>query len=132
MTDERELTELARQLGAEAERRVDPPRVAAGVMARLRARPEARPWWRPARLIPLAAAAAAVLAVGLGLRELSRSQTDGQAAAVPVELHELAVAELGEVLDSLHVDAPVAELVPVGLYDLDESELTQLLQSMEG
>lgn len=129
---ERELTRLAPQLGAEAAERIDPVRVTDSVLARLRARTSARPGWRRARLVPIAAAAIVVLAVGLGVRELTQPSDDELAATVPVELQELALVELSEVLDSLHLEAPVAELVAVGLYDLDESELSRLLESMEG
>ena len=133
MTDERErmLEQLAPQLGAEGDR-IDAAQVAAAVTARLRARSVRRQWWQRARLMQFAAAAAVVLAVGLGIRELAQPSDGRQAGAVPVEIQELAVAELSEVLDSLSMEAPVADLVPVGLDDLDESELTQLLKSMEG
>ncbi|MDH3289997.1 MAG: hypothetical protein OEO20_12900 [Gemmatimonadota bacterium] len=134
MMDEREqmLEQLAPRLGAEAADRIDAEHVAAAVTARLRARPVRRQWWQRARLVQLAAAAAVVLAVGFGIRELARPSDGRQAGAVPVEIQELAVAELSEVLDSLRMDAPVSDLVPVGLDDLDENELTQLLKSMEG
>ncbi len=132
MMDERDLVRLAQQLGVDADHRIDPARVSARVLARLRARPVGRPWWRQAKLLPLAAAAAAVLAVGVGIVELTRRSPQDVADVVPVHLYELAVTELDEVLDSLQVDVPVAELVSAGLHDLDENELTQLLESMEG
>jgi len=50
----------------------------------------------------------------------------------PVEIEELADTELEEVLDSLSWETPVSELMPVTLADLDESELLELLESMEG
>ena len=48
------------------------------------------------------------------------------------EVAELETEELEAVLDSLGVDVPVSELVSVGLYDLTESELASLLETMEG
>jgi len=79
----------------------------------------------------LAAAASVILAVGLGIRELARPGT-AEEIVVPVEFAELPDDVLQEVLDSLSLDAPVSELVPVALNDLSESELTVLLETMEG
>ena len=56
----------------------------------------------------------------------------GRAHAGPAELQELAATELVEVLDSLEFEAPVYELVEVSLYDLSESELSALLEELEG
>jgi hypothetical protein len=83
------------------------------------------------RLVPLAAAATLVLVVGLGIRELTQDGTEEQ-IAVPIEFAELPDDALQEVLDSLALDAPVSDLVPVALNELTESELTALLETMEG
>lgn len=100
-------------------------------MARLRSRPPRQGWWSRVRLVPLAAAASLILAVGLGVRELTRGGV-AEEALVPVELADLATDALQEMLDTLALDTPVSELVPVGLYELSETELTALLEAMEG
>lgn len=128
--DER-LLRLARLLGEREAGRVDSQRTAWAVMARLRSRPAPRPWWSRIHLVPLAATASLLLVVGLGVRELT-SGGAREEVAVPVELADLPDDALQEVLDSLDLDAPVSELVPVTLSQLTESELTALLEAMEG
>jgi len=126
------LEHLARQLGDRAAAGVDPQKTAWAVLARLRSTPPQRPWWRPVRLVPMAAAAALMLASGLAIREWVSSGGSGTTLPVPVELQDLAHDELAEVLDSLEWEVPVSELVPLTLADLSETELQELLQSMEG
>lgn len=125
------LEDLARRLGADEAAGVDPQRVAWAVTARIRRGPTRRAWWLRHPLVPIAAAASLVLALGLGGRELLRRHGP-EGVAVPVEVAELQDEQLEEVLDSLSVETPVSELVPVALYQLDESELTALLKAMEG
>jgi hypothetical protein len=100
-------------------------------MARLRREPARRPRWSAARLVPLAAAATIVLAAGVGLMQVMGSDDAAFEPAIPVDVADLETEQLEEVLDSLTVETPVAELVTVGLYDLSENELEQLLQSLE-
>lgn len=129
---EARLVRLASQLGEREAAGVDAQRTAWAVMARLRSQPAARrAWWSRMRLVPLAAGASLVLAVGLGIRELTQDGTEEQ-IAVPIEFAELPDDALQEVLDSLALDAPVSDLVPVALNELTESELTALLETMEG
>lgn len=128
---EERLVRLARHLGEREATGVDPQRTAWAVMARLRSRPARQGWWSRVRLAPLAATASLILAVGFGVRELTRGGV-AEEALVPVELADLATDALQEMLDTLALDTPVSELVPVGLYELSETELTALLEAMEG
>lgn len=135
MDDER-LEAMARRLGDDGERRVDPDRVVDRVLHRLRSQPveASRPSRRAGRSwIRIAAAAALVAAAGLGIRSQlgDRSVVRGEALAPQPGLAELVTAELAEVMDSLEVEAPVAELV-VGLDDLSEEQLEMLLRRLEG
>lgn len=130
-SDEERLVGLARHLGEREAAGVDPQRTAWAVMARLRSQAARPGWWSRVRLVPLAAAASLILAVGLGVRELTRGGV-AEEASVPIEFADLATDALQEMLDSLALDTPVSELVPVGLYELTETELTALLEAMEG
>ena len=127
---EARLEQLARRLGEREAEGIDPQQVAWKVMARLKREPARRPWWSPARLVPLAAAATVLLAVGFGIRQLGTGRGPVE-PAVPIEVADLEAEQLQEVLDSLAFETPMAELVEVGLYDLSETELEDLLQSME-
>lgn len=132
MSDEpREAFEqLAPQLGAAAVARLDIEATAAGVVQRLRA--DVRPWWRNG-LIRLAAVMVVVLGAGVLVRSavVERRPTVAVVSAPP-ELQNLAVSQLEEMLDSLELERPVADLVRPGLNDLTTSELEQLLATMEG
>ena len=125
------LERLARRLGEREAAAIDPASMAQRVEARLR-EPVSQPrrvwmrWW-----VPLAAAASVILAVGLGL-QMRGDGTGVEVAAVPAEIADLETDELEEVLDSLAIDVPVSELVSVGLYELTETELAALLETMEG
>lgn len=134
MTPDERLERLAGELGREAGDRVDPERVAARVLARLRSEPVWRPWWRRVGLAPaLAAGAVLAVAVGLGVGDREgRIGSEWGEAPLPIAFTELAAAELTEVLDSLDYEAPVSELVPAGLYELSVRELEALLEAMEG
>jgi negative regulator of sigma E activity len=135
--DEQRLEQLAGEIGRERAAGVDPEATAQAVLRRLRREPAAEAWWHragqwPRRRVVQVAAAAAILLVGtFGLLQLA---TPGGETALsgPAELQELAGAELTEVLDSLELEAPVYELVEVSLYDLSESELSALLEELEG
>ena len=139
---EQDLERLARGLGREAADRLDVERVAARVVARLRApapAAERRPswvWWRPPLLLRLAAALAVIVGGALTLR--GTFQRGPQEPAVPgaaagvLLLTDLSAVELVEVFDSLAVDAPVYPGVAVGLQALNETELRELLRRLEG
>jgi hypothetical protein len=125
------LERLARRLGEREAAAIDPAAMARRVGARLR-EPVPQPrrlrmrWW-----VPLAAAATLILAVGVGL-QMRGNGAGTDVAAVPAEIADLDADELEEVLDSLAVDVPLSELVSVGLYELTETELATLLETMEG
>jgi negative regulator of sigma E activity len=131
--DDRQIEAAARRLGDDAAARVDPQRVAWAVSARLRREGRRSAWWLRARLAPLAAAAAVIAAVGLGIHEYGNHGTPvGDDLPVSATLSELVSSELSEVLDSLASEAPVSELVTPTLADLNETELAALLKAMEG
>ena len=136
--DAHEIERFARGLGDRAAQRLQVEAVAAGVLQRLRAGGAREP--RPGRLrgrgplILRMAAAVAVLAGG-GLVARSALERSPQVAArvVPTPaLAGLSSDELEEVFDSLAVEAPVHEFAASGLASLDEAQLTELLQEMEG
>jgi hypothetical protein len=135
MTSERhegELDHLAKQLGERAAARVDPEKTAWAVLARLRRAPEQRRWWQRVGLVPVAAAATVFLASALAINVWIGSGGSGIAPPLPVEIEELAANELTEILDSLSLELPIAEVVPATLSDLNEVQLERLLESMEG
>jgi hypothetical protein len=130
--DDRQLEQLAKQLGAKAAANVDAQKTAWAVLARLRSTPVTHPWWHRFGLVPAAAAAGVILAAGLGIHQWLTPGEALPSLPLPIELNELATNELTEVLDSLEFEAPVAELVPASLADLSENQLRDLLASMEG
>ncbi len=139
---EQDIERLARGLGREAEGRLDVERVAARVVARLRAPAPAAErrlsgvWWRGPLLLRLAAALAVIVGGSLTLRSAFWSASRepaprGVVVSVPW-LTDLSAEELVEVFDSLAVDAPVYPGVAAGLQALDETELRELLRRLEG
>jgi len=138
------LEELAKRLGARAEARIDIDRTAQAVVERLRGEgvgkasptrgaPARVVWWRRTPVLQGLAAAVVVLVAGvLVTSQLARSKPDRQELAAPAELMDLSVEELEEVYDSLALRAPASEFALVDLQDLDEAELEELLQLMEG
>lgn len=131
--DERDIERTAAQLGRHAGEGLDVDRVAQRVVARLKESTQKPPWWM--RNIWLKAAviagflvASSVVAVRLATHNGSRDQP----FVASSELADLNVSELQDVLDSLEQEAPAYELVAVGLDDLDEDELGELLALMEG
>jgi hypothetical protein len=126
-----QLRQLARRLGEREAAGIDPMMMARRVQAGL-AEPAPLPRVRWSRVwMPLAAAATLTLAVGIGVQV--RGSGEGfDGPVVPADVAELDAEELEAVLDSLAVDVPVSELVTVGLYELTESELATLLETMEG
>ncbi|MBI4499674.1 MAG: hypothetical protein HY700_00795 [Gemmatimonadetes bacterium] len=131
--NEIDLERIANRLGERAAAELDVERTAAAVVSRLRSRP-AVAWWRSSTLLRLAAALA--LTVGAGLfayRTTSGPSTPSAAAAnTPALLQGLSSDELEEVLDSLSLEAPAHERVALGLHDLNDEQLKELLQKMEG
>ncbi|HXV85339.1 MAG TPA: hypothetical protein VD793_01505 [Gemmatimonadales bacterium] len=133
---DRDLERIARGLGERAARTVDPDRVAASVTRRLAQEPPARHpaplrWWLAAPSVLRAAAVAALVVTG-GL--VARDALFGPDAspAWPAPLPELSQDELQEVLDSFAFDAPLPEDLAIGLSDLTETQLQELLKLMEG
>ncbi len=135
----RALEELERRASASAAR-LDPERMAATVVERLR-QPEvvARPWWRrPALRV---AAAIAVLAIGVvTARAVLQTPGNQEVATLPVtvdggldSLEASAAESLLAAVDQVQQvqdDEPPAPGAPT-LDDLTESELRALLQALE-
>ncbi|MBI3982461.1 MAG: hypothetical protein HY337_06085 [Gemmatimonadetes bacterium] len=135
--NERDLEAIARRLGDRAARSVDPDRVAAGILARLRSAPPAqdrpivRLFFRAPVALRVAAAIAVLVTGGLVTRTLLVDPREPVTLIAPF-LPELSADELTEVLDSLAFEAPLPEDLAVGLTDLTESQLRELLRLMEG
>lgn len=128
---ERQLEDIARQLGSRAASRFDADATAEKVVARLRSeRRRDKPVYKVTRVL-MRVAAVAVVAIGIGV--MSQSGNSGaETLSAPVELADLSADELTEVMDSLLLDDPVSELASGSFYDLNESELAELLELMEG
>jgi len=134
--NEHDIEQLARRLGEEEARGIDPERISTLVVARLRSEGGARRpiWVRPVTR-RIAAAAALVAVVGFfALRD--RGPADGsrpESLAVAVEgLETLEATELVEVLDSLTFTGPVTSIATTAFDDLTAAQLKQLLEQMEG
>lgn len=131
--DERRIEQLARQLGDDRGSRVDPDAIAEAVMARLRNHTNReRRWTVEFKVLRAAAAIILVVGSGLVLNEVRQQPSDPPSFGVPVALEGLGTSELEQVLDSLDYEAPTSEFVASGLNDLSESELQELLATMEG
>jgi anti-sigma factor RsiW len=129
-----QLVREAAALGTSVEAKLVPERVAQGVAEALRARSTDVPGWqRVRRLIPLAAAAAVLLAVWGG-----RHLIGGRAAAEDLtvllpEIQYLDPAGLDAVLDLLPappVWSPIGDWE--GMDDLGEEALEHILRNLEG
>lgn len=134
--DDRDLERMARDFGSRAADRIDVERVAAGVVARLRedhdtGRSRERRWWRSPAVLRIAAAVVVLAGGGLVARNVL-DRGDAARGAVFPALVELSPAELLEIADSLSFETPVHEGVAVGLQDLTEEQLRELLRLMEG
>jgi len=131
--DERRIEQLARHLGDDRGNGVDPDAMAEAVVARLRSHANRERRWAIEFKV-LRAAAAIILIVGSGLvLNEARQQPSGPSSfGVPVALEGLGTNELEQILDSLDYEAPTSEFVASGLNDLSESELQELLATMEG
>jgi hypothetical protein len=132
--NEKDLERIAGGLGRAAGERIDVERTARAVISRLRTRetPRMAAWWATPGLLKIAAAVTLTIGAGLfGYQSMNRSVTPASDSVAFGELQALSSDELEEVFDSLAVEAP-AHQVAVGLHDLDDEQLTQLLQRMEG
>jgi hypothetical protein len=136
--NEHDIERFARGLGDRAAQRLRLEAVAAGVLERLRASgaAERRPGLfrgRGVALLRIAAALAVLAGGGLIVRSALDRGTNVATRAVPTPvLTGLSTDELEEVFDSLAVEAPVHEFAAGGLESLNETQLTELLQQMEG
>jgi hypothetical protein len=135
--EDHELERVAGSLGARAARRLDVERVAAGVLARLRAEQEESPlprrtWWAAPMLLRLAAVLALLVTGGILTRGAWRHAAPPSAVVSVPMLRELTNDELIEVFDSLAVETSVHDGLAVGLENLNEAQLKELLSLMEG
>lgn len=131
--DLKQIEQMAAELGKQDAERSDPDLTAHAVLARLRAEAMRKPWWRRVGVYRLAAAAVVAIGAGIGVWSvLPLGEPGARVLPTPAEIEDLAVSELGLVLDSLEVVGPVHELVNASLEDLNEVELRQLLDTMEG
>jgi hypothetical protein len=132
--DERQLERLARRLGSQAADNLDVERVARSVVQRLRTEPAPVVWWRRIPRLQ-AVAAAAVIVLTAGVVTVSQIVGDrNEIGDLPslAELQALTTDELEEVFDSLVIDTPVFEYTDYGLHDMNEGQLQELLQRLEG
>ena len=134
--DDKQLEQLAAQLGDRVAEQLDLETTAQVVLERLRLGSEPVVWWRKPRVVrALAAAALVVLTTGVlvTMRVVSTGSPGAEVAQTELfELESLSFADLEAVFDSLTYEGPVAELSAVGLDNLDESQLRKLLTLMEG
>jgi hypothetical protein len=131
--NEKELERIAGSLGRRAADRLDVERAAVTVVTRLRSEPAQRPaWWAGPTLLRLAAAIAITLGGLFTYRLVSRRPSTVSPDVPVAALQTLSPDELEEVLDSLSIEAPAYETVAVGLHDLNDQELSELLHRMEG
>ena len=131
--DDQQLEQLARNLGARAEERLDVDDTARAVVARLKSEHERVVWRRRVpQLSVLAVAAVLFLVVGLLFDDGGEGPVDSglDLAAMPIELQALSYDELEEVFDSLSFEAPVSELAVANLEDMSIGQLEELLQTM--
>lgn len=131
--DERRIEQLARHLGDDRGNGVDPDAMAEAVVARLRSHANReRRWTIEFKVLRAAAVIILIVGSGLVLNEARQQPSGPSSFGVPVALEGLGTNELEQVLDSLDYEAPTSELVASGLNDLSESELQELLATMEG
>jgi anti-sigma factor RsiW len=132
--DEREIERLARELGARAAGRIDVERTAQAVLQRVKEHRAQPVWWRRVPLLEAVASAAVIVLVAgvLLVGRFGAGNGDVGGTVALAELQELSTEELAEVFDSLLFEAPVYESSTVGLQDLNEEQLRELLELMEG
>lgn len=134
LTEWRLVQEMSRGRGAVPE--IDLDAVARRVQLRLtNRRPDVSLRLRPAPrwVVPLAAAAALVLAVGLSTLTPRRTLAGPQVVSILPELRDLETAELEAIFEVIPVATPsVLPPLGAGLSDLTDNELERLLAAMEG
>jgi hypothetical protein len=135
--NEHEIERLARGLGERAAARVEVEAVVSGVLRRLRgggAVQRAGPFRaRGIMLLQIAAALAVLVGSGVVARSVLQHGAASSTSAMPAPvLGGLSTDELEEMFDSLAVEVPVHEFAAGGLESLNETQLTELLQQMEG
>lgn len=138
--NEYEIERFARGLGARAAARLRVETLVSGVLERLRAGEVGAGkrgvgLFRGRGTLVLRIAAAVVVLAGAGLvarDALEHGAAPGTSAIPAPVLAGLSTDELEEVFDSLAVEAPVHEFAVGGLESLNETQLKQLLQQMEG
>ncbi len=134
LTEWRLVQEMSRGRGAPPE--IDLDAVARRVQLRLtNQRPDVshRVRQAPRWVVPMAAAAALVLAVGLSTLTPSRTPSNPQVVSILPELRDLETAELEAIFEVIP-GATQSVLPPLGagLSDLTDNELERLLAAMEG
>jgi hypothetical protein len=137
--NERQIEQFARGVGDRAAERLQVERVVSGVLGRLRAgAPKEADRLglfrrRGTALLRIAAALAVLAGGGLIARSAMERGTHVATRGVPTPvLTGLSSDELEEVFDSLAVEEPVHEFAVGGLESLNEAQLKELLQQMEG
>jgi hypothetical protein len=131
--NESDIERVAARLGQRAAARLDVERTASAVVARLRAEKRVSVWRRSITLLQMAAAVSLLVGGGVaGYRLLQQPRAAGAMAPVVASLQTLSSTEMEEVLDSLATESPAYENVAVGLHDLSNEQLTELLHQMEG
>ncbi len=128
--EQERIEQAATKLGADVQ--IDVEAVAERVVAELRAQPTARAWWRRSAILQVAAVLTALVTGSVMMSRVVSDDPAAVVAEVPVGLETFSAAELTEVLDSLDLMRPVADMGPALLDDLDEEQLTALLAAMEG
>ena len=128
--EQERIEQAATKLGAGVQ--IDVEAVAERVVAELRAQPTTRTWWRRSAVLRVAAVLAILVTGGVIMSRVTTEVPVAVVLEVPVGLEVFSAAELTEVLDSLDLMSPVADMGPALLDDLDEEQLTALLAAMEG
>ncbi len=128
--DQERIEQAAAKLGADV--RIDVEKVAGRVVAELRTQPASQTWWPRSPVLRVAAVIVALVTGGVLMSRLATEDPATVVLDVPVGLEAFSVMALTEVLDSLDLMSPVADLGPALLDDLNEEELTALLAAMEG
>jgi hypothetical protein len=135
--NEHEIEQFARGLGDEAARRLRVEAVVSGVLQRLRAgeaqQRQGLLRGRSGRLLEIAAAVVVLVGGGVIARSALEHGAGTPTSAMPAPvLGGLSTDELEEMFDSLAVEEPVHEFAAGGLESLNETQLKELLQQMEG
>ena len=129
--NEHEIERAAARLGEDVQ--IDVEGVAQRVVSQLRARGVTVPWWRRGSTLRAAAAVVVLVTGGVLLERVTdRPPTALADVLLPLGLDELSEDGLTEMLDSLDMFTPAYELQPASFDELDEEQLRELLAAMEG